>query len=149
MKYICICIPENFQMKLKLNLLRLAIVLHLLKHVETNPVVYEQMYWRNRRKSVKKYVTGFHTGCYGEGKKFVGHWHSIMHEYETIKILQVFWERKLRLGGKGGIPGPPLYETSPHTHTYSYIISPLHHSRPPLVQWRHSQRKSGGSQWNT
>ena len=40
------------------------------------------------------------------GKKFVGHCHSIMHEYETIQVLsknvQVFWR-----GGRGA----PLYET--------------------------------------
>ena len=37
----------------------------------------------------------------GGGKKFVGHYHSVMNEYETI---QIFW-------GEGAIPGPLLSET--------------------------------------
>ena len=33
---------------------------------------------------------GFHTGFFfgGEGKKFVGHCNSVMHEYETIQIFK-------------------------------------------------------------
>ena len=47
------------------------------------------------------------------GKKFVGHCHSVMHEYETtnFQVLSMRLYRFLGRGGKlrlrGGIPGPP------------------------------------------
>ena len=35
----------------------------------------------------------FHVGFFGGGKKFVGHCHSVMHEYETIQILKFSGEK--------------------------------------------------------
>ena len=60
-------------------------------------------------------MPGFHTGLFGgRGEKFVGHCHSVMHEYETTSFqvlsmrlykFPVFW-------GEGDSRAPhPLYET--------------------------------------
>ena len=60
----------------------------------------------------------FHRIFWWEGKKFVGHCHSIMHEYETTSSEYEVIQFSSFPGGK--IPGPPtsVYETL----LYMYII---------------------------
>ena len=65
----------------------------------------------------------------GEGEKFVGHCHSVMHEFaahahtETTQIFKLSEGGGTEAGGGGySRAPPPLYETLPILGTDSYVL---------------------------